>query len=198
MKLETSIDKSLGESWGDFVGRRAPNFLTFLRFLLVPVFVFLMHSQSRHFWATFVFIVASATDWLDGYLARLYNVESTLGTVMDPLADKILVMAALIMLVTLPEAEAVPAWMVIVLLGREMIINGLRSLAALNSTVVPASKLAKHKTGWTMSAIIMLIIGEPFTFLTLHRAGMIALWIALIMSVVSAIQYAYALRRFYN
>lgn len=196
--MDTLIDKSLGESWGDFVGRRAPNFLTFLRFLLVPVFVYLMYGENRHFWATFVFVIASATDWLDGYLARLYNVESTLGTVLDPLADKILVMAALIMLVTLPEAEAIPAWMVIVLLGREMIINGLRSLAALNSTVVPASKLAKHKTGWTMSAIIMLIMGEPFSFLTLHQAGMTALWIALIMSVVSAIQYAYALRRFYN
>ena len=196
--MESSIDKSLGESWGDFVGRRAPNFLTFLRFLLVPVFVLLMYGESRHFWATFVFLVASATDWLDGYLARLYNVESTLGTVMDPLADKILVMAALIMLTTIPAPETVPPWMVITLLSREMIINGLRSLAALNSTLVPASNLAKHKTGWTMSAIAMLLLGEPISFINLHFFGMCALWIALILSVVSAIQYAYALRRFYS
>ena len=196
--MENSIDKTLGESWGDFVGRRAPNFLTFLRFLLVPVFVFLMHGESRHIWATFVFLVASATDWLDGYLARLYNVESTLGTVMDPLADKILVMAALVMLTTLPITEAVPAWMVVILLATEMIINGLRSLAALNSTVVPASNLAKHKTGWTMSAIAVLLMGEPISFINLHLFGMAVLWVALILSVVSAIQYAYALRRFYS
>lgn len=191
-------DKTLGESWGDFVGRRAPNFLTFLRFLLVPVFVLLMHGEGRHFWATLVFLIAAATDWLDGFLARLYNVESTLGTVMDPLADKILVMAALIMLTTLAPPETVPAWMVITLLSREMIINGLRSLAALNSTVVPASNLAKHKTGWTMSAIAMLLMGEPIFFINLHFFAMGALWIALILSVVSAVQYAYALRRFYS
>jgi CDP-diacylglycerol--glycerol-3-phosphate 3-phosphatidyltransferase len=189
--------QSLGESWGEFVGRRAPNALTFLRFLLVPIFVILMEGETKHFWATFVFVLAAATDWLDGYLARLYQAESILGKVLDPLADKILVMAALILLSTFPESEGIPAWMVITLLSREMIINGLRSLAALNSTVVPASRLAKHKTAWTMTAIIILLMGQPVSFLNFHLLGMIALWIALTFSVVSAAQYAYALRRFY-
>ena len=194
---QAHLNTTLGESWGEFVGRRAPNALTFLRFLLVPVFIFTMTLEERHLWSTAVFVIASFTDWLDGYLARRYNAHSTLGTLMDPLADKILVMAALILLAALPGPERIPAWIVIALLSREMIINGLRSLAALNHTVVPASKIAKHKTGWTMAAIVLLLVGNPFQVIDFHLLGMIALWVALAISIFSAIQYAYSLRRFY-
>jgi CDP-diacylglycerol--glycerol-3-phosphate 3-phosphatidyltransferase len=152
----------------------------------------------RSLWATLVFLTAALTDWLDGYLARLFRAESILGTVLDPLADKILVMSALVMLAALPDGHSIPAWMVVILLTREMLISGLRALAALNSTVVPASRTAKHKTGWTFVAIVLLLMGEPIQFgVSFHLLGMIALWVSVVLSVISGFQYAYALRRYY-
>ena len=186
-------------SWSESVGKQVPNWLTFFRLLLVPVFVVLMTQPGpiRSLWATVIFLVAALTDWLDGYLARLFKAESILGTVLDPLADKILVMAALVMLAALPGG--IPGWIVVVLLSREMIISGLRSLAALNHTVVPASRLAKHKTGWTFAAIVLLLMGEPVDLGVKFRVlGLIALWVSLGLSVISGFQYAYALRRFYR
>lgn len=199
-QVNQSRNLSSSESWSESMGKQVPNWLTFIRFLLVPIFVVLMGQPGpvRSLWATLLFLVAAITDWLDGYLARLFQAQSILGTVLDPLADKILVMAALVMLAALPDPYGIPAWIVVVLLSREMIITGLRSLAALNSTVVPASRLAKYKTGWTFIAIIFLLMGEPVASpISFHTLGMIALWIALILAVISGFQYAYALRKFY-
>ena len=109
---------------------------------------------QSNLWATAIFIIASLTDWLDGYIARLYQAETILGTLLDPLADKVLVMAALVMLAAAPSGPRVAAWMVVVLLAREFLVTGLRSLAAVKGTVVPASRWAKHKTAWTLIAII--------------------------------------------
>lgn len=189
---------STQSTWSDEVGKRAPNYLTFLRFLLVPVFVLLMVDPTPHtsLWATVLFIFAAFTDWLDGYLARVFQAESILGKVLDPLADKILVTAALVMLVQAPQH--VPSWMVVVLLSREMVITGLRSLAALKGIVVPASELAKHKTAWTFIAIVALLIGEPYFFfgvlVDFYRSGLVFLWIAMILSVVSGAQYTVQLK----
>jgi CDP-diacylglycerol---glycerol-3-phosphate 3-phosphatidyltransferase len=183
--------------------RRLPNVPTLLRFFAVPFFVVLLidPTPQSHIWATLIFIVAAVTDWLDGYLARVYHAESILGTLLDPLADKILVMAALVMLAALPQGAGAPPWMVVVLLAREMIITGLRSLAALRGIVVPASEIAKHKTAWTFIAIVFLLIDLPYdffgVFVDFHAAGMVFLWIALLFSVVSGLQYAVHLKKLF-
>lgn len=180
---------------------RLPNILTGLRMLAVPVFVVLLIDPSPRssLWAAGIFIVASFTDWLDGYLARLYQAQSNFGTLMDPLADKVLVMAALVMLVSFPIGRQVPSWMVAVLLAREMIINGLRSLAIEQGIVVAASRFAKHKTAWTMLGLSCLLIGEVYpvfgVLVDFHRSGMVFLWIALFFSVTTGIHYTWSLRR---
>lgn len=186
------------------VGKKLPNILTILRFLLVPVFVILLidPTPSMGVWAMLLFVFASFTDWLDGYIARIYKAESILGTLLDPLADKILVMAALVMLAAVPFEPRVPAWMVVVLLGREFMVTGLRSLAAVQNIVVPASNLAKHKTAWTFIAIVSLLIKETHevfgVLVDFHFSGMIFLWLAMILSIVSGVQYAMHLRKLFE
>lgn len=189
--------------WSDEVGKRAPNVLTAMRLLAVPVFVFLLinPSPSKDLWATAIFLAASVTDWLDGYLARIYKAESILGKMLDPLADKILVSAALIMLAAVPGGGRVPAWIVVVLLSREFIVTGLRSIASLKGVVVPASRWAKHKTAWTFLAVTCLLIHSPYyifgVLVDFQFSGTIFLWIALFLSVFSGANYAISLRRFF-
>lgn len=159
-------------------------------------------SPQMGVWAMAIFVIASFTDWLDGYIARLYDAQSILGTLLDPLADKILVMSALVMLCAVPTQPRVPAWIVVALLAREFMVTGLRSLAAIQGVVVPASELAKHKTAWTFIAIICLLIKEPYeiydTLIDFHLSGMIFLWIALFFSLVSGGQYAVNLRKVFK
>lgn len=183
------------------IGKSIPNTLTFIRILIVPVFVLLLIDPSPYYslWATMIFVLASFTDWLDGYIARAFDAQSILGTLLDPLADKILVMAALIMLAANVNEPRVPAWMVVTLLSREFLVTGLRSLAAFKGFVVPASEMAKHKTAWTFIAIVCLLIKEPYkvfnTLIDFQRAGMIFLWIALLLSMFSGFKYLYDLKR---
>ena len=190
--------------WQTRVGRKIPNILTFGRLLAVPVFVFLLVDPTPYgkLWATALFIVASVTDWLDGYLARLYQAESKIGKLLDPLADKILVMAALVMLTTaVGSAPKVPAWLVVLLLAREMVVSGLRSIAAVGGVVVPASRWAKHKTAWTMLAIVFLLIDEPYelsgVLVDFHISGMVFLCIATVFSLGTGFGYAVNLRRLF-
>ena len=196
-----SNDSQNSEPWQDQVGKKLPNLLSILRILAVPIFVFLLidPTPTSRLWATFIFVVASITDWLDGYIARAYKAESILGTLLDPLADKVLVMAALVMLAAVPAEPRVPAWIVVVLLAREFLVTGLRSLAAVKGTVVPASRWAKHKTAWTIIAIIALLVDEPYVVFGLlvnfYLAGMVFLWIALILSVATGLDYAVRLRK---
>jgi len=188
-------------AWSERLGKQIPNVLTLLRVLVIPLFVALLIDPvpPANLWAAGIFIVASITDWLDGYLARLYRAESILGTVLDPLADKILVMAALVMLAAAPSHSRISAWMAVLLLAREMLVTGLRSLAAIKGVVLPASRFAKHKTAWTMVAISFLLIDEPYKiFLVLfdfHNAGVACLWIALVLSLTTGIAYAVQLRK---
>ncbi len=191
-------------SWSREVGKKVPNYLTLFRIVLVPIFVLLLIHPTpvRSLWATGIFLFASLTDWLDGYIARMYHAESILGTLLDPLADKILVTAALVMLAASPNEPRVPAWMVVVLLSRELLVTGLRSVAALKAVVVPASVSAKHKTAWTFVAIIALLIGEPYVvggvLINFYLAGMVFLWIALLLSVTSGVNYALQLRSIFD
>lgn len=193
----------------DKIGRRLPNFLTYLRVLMVPFFVFCLVQPTKEssIWATVIFVAASLTDWLDGYLARVYDAHSDIGKMLDPLADKILVMAALVMLSAAPNPR-VSGWMTVVLLSREMLVTGLRSVAALKGIVVPASRVAKQKTFWTMVAIAFLLPDSSFRIdswglntiligtveVSFSVIGTCLLWVALVLSVVSGIAYAVNLK----
>jgi len=200
VSMPEAVDVVDAHHWSNEIGKRAPNILTFIRLLLVPVFVvFLIDpTPTGNMWAAGIFVFASLTDWLDGYLARVFNAESILGTLMDPLADKILVTAALIMLAADPNGARAPAWIVVVLLSRDMIITGLRSLAATQGTVVAASRWAKHKTAWSMLAIAFLLVGEPYVvagiLIDFQLTGIVFLWIALIYSVTTGVDYFLRLR----
>jgi len=170
------------------------NKLTLSRVLLVFVFIFVMWS---HLWdlkttlwvALILFSVASITDFLDGYVARKYNLITNLGKFMDPLADKMLVMAAMIAIVDrgpLP-AGVLPAWIVVLILIREFAVSGIRLLAANQNTVIAASPLAKFKTVTQMVMIILFLLPIESSFLQIST--MIFMYLALVLTVLSGIQY---------
>ena len=159
-----------------------PNKLTIFRVILVIPFVALM-LNGYDLWAVAVFIIASLTDLLDGKIARKYNLITDFGKFMDPLADKLLVCAAMICLV---EMGRLPAWMVIVIISREFIISGFRLVASDNGVVIAASYWGKFKTTFQMLMIIVLILNLGGVF---DMIGLALTWIALILTVVSLIDY---------
>ncbi|MBR9947227.1 MAG: CDP-diacylglycerol--glycerol-3-phosphate 3-phosphatidyltransferase [Lachnospiraceae bacterium] len=159
-----------------------PNKLTIFRVILVIPFVALM-LNGYDLWAVAVFIIASLTDLLDGKIARKYNLITDFGKFMDPLADKLLVCAAMICLV---EMGRLPAWMVIVIISREFIISGFRLVASDNGVVIAASYWGKFKTTFQMLMIIVLILNLGGVF---DMIGLVLTWIALILTVVSLIDY---------
>lgn len=175
-----------------------PNILTLSRVAAVPVVVLLLLFESRQtcFWAAVVFTAASITDWLDGYLARKWEIVTVLGKFLDPLADKLIVMAALIMLIPL---DRVPAWAVFVILARELIVSGIRSIASSEGIVIAASDLGKYKTIFQMVAIVGLLLhyryywffGIEFDFLhaSMHNAGIFIFYISLFLTVWSGADY---------
>lgn len=143
-----------------------PNKLTIGRLVLTAFFVAFL-SSSTHWGdaaALLLFVTASATDWLDGYLARKLNQMTNFGKLMDPLADKVLVASALVCLIPYKEHHVgIPAWAVIIIITREFLITGLRQLAAGQGVILPADHLGKHKTAWQIITILF--------FLTLLAAG---------------------------
>jgi len=175
-----------------------PNILTMARIAAIPLLAVLLMSSSRPagFWAAAVFSLASATDWLDGYLARRMGIVTIFGKFLDPIADKLIVMAALIMI--LPFGR-VPAWMVLVILGREIIITGLRGIASSEGIVIQASDLGKFKTIFQLVAIIGLLLHYDYNWLfgiehqlvqvNMHNVGMFFLWIATLLTVWSGVDY---------
>lgn len=184
-----------------------PNILTLLRIALIPVLAVLLLSPSKEaaFWAAAVFAVASVTDWLDGYLARRMEIVTTFGKFLDPIADKMIVMAALVMI--LPY-QRVPAWMVLVILGREIIITGLRGLASTEGIVIPASNLGKFKTIFQIVAILGLLlhydyhwffsINHPYLYVNMHNIGIFYLWIAVILTIWSGVDYLWKFVRVFE
>jgi len=178
----------------------APNILTMARIAAIPLLAVLLTSPSRNagFWAAALFSLAAITDWLDGYLARRMQIVTVFGKFLDPIADKLIVMAALIMI--LPY-DRVPAWMVLVILGREIIITGLRGIASSEGIVIAASDLGKFKTIFQLVAIIGLLlhydynwflgIQHPLLVVNMHNAGMFFLWIATLLTVWSGVDYLY-------
>lgn len=139
--------------------------------------------------AAFTFFIASLTDFLDGYLARLYGHTTTLGKFLDPLADKLIVAAALIMLAAAQRTPRVPAWMVVIIIGRELAVTGLRAIASGEGIVLAAEELGKYKMIFQMFALHGLMIHYPYLLIDFHAAGMYFLWIALVLGVWSGIDY---------
>ena len=160
-----------------------PNALTMLRIFLVPLLmVFLL---TKYAWAGLtVFLAASFTDWLDGHLARKRMQVTNLGKLLDPLADKLLVTAAFVSLV---ELELAPAWIVVVIIGREIAITGLRAIAADQNIIIAASTLGKYKFGVQVVAVSILILSARFP--ELIGIGQVALWLVVVLSMWSAINY---------
>jgi len=177
-------------NWG------TPNLLTGARIAAVPVVVMLLCFPGP--WASFfgalVFMLAGATDFLDGFLARRHRLVSRLGKFMDPLADKLLVSAALIMLIPL---ERVPAWMAFVIVGRELAVTGLRGLAAAEGIILAPDRWAKAKTLLQMAALTALILHYPYVGVDFEELGMGLLWLAVIATVVSGVSYFWTFFRQY-
>jgi CDP-diacylglycerol--glycerol-3-phosphate 3-phosphatidyltransferase len=169
-----------------------PIALTLFRIVLVPlIIVFLISSSRVHVLiAAVIFIAASLTDWLDGRMAPRWNQVTRLGTLLDPIADKLLVAAALVALV---QVEVIDAWIVVLIIGRELAVTGLRGVALSMGVVVPASSLGKAKTVSQYIAITALILekGVPDDFAHFHLLSTAALWVALALTVVSGADYFY-------
>lgn len=164
-----------------------PNKLTILRVILIPFFVFFLlfqggENDTCRMISLVIFIIASLTDLLDGKIARKYNLVTNFGKFMDPLADKLLVCAALICLV---ELKQLPAWMVIIIISREFIISGFRLVASDNGVVIAASYWGKFKTTFQMFAVILLILNIP----SLIFATNLCVWVALVLTIISLVDY---------
>ena len=170
-----------------------PNKLTILRVIMIPFFVVCLLWEGGdnpifRYAAAALFLIASFTDMLDGKIARKYNLVTNFGKFMDPLADKLLVCSALICLI---ELEELPAWMVIIIISREFIISGFRLIASDNGVVIAASYWGKFKTTFQMAAVVLLILDiEQLQLLT-----SIIVWIALILTIVSLVDYLIKNRR---
>ncbi|MGK7345675.1 MAG: CDP-diacylglycerol--glycerol-3-phosphate 3-phosphatidyltransferase [Candidatus Nitrospinota bacterium M3_3B_026] len=162
-----------------------PNRITLFRIFLVPVILVFLISPSL--WssivAALVFGLAAATDWLDGHLARVTNQVTLLGKLLDPIADKLLIVAALVPLV---ELGRVSAWIVAVIIGRELAVSGLRIIASSQGIHMAAGVSGKYKTVTEIVAILFLILDFNVVF---HYAGQIGIWAAMILSIISAADY---------
>ncbi|WP_411955506.1 CDP-diacylglycerol--glycerol-3-phosphate 3-phosphatidyltransferase [Alkalibacillus sp. S2W] len=177
-----------------------PNKITLSRLFLIPIFIILLVAPLNwgefdigayelpiaHLLAGILFIIASLTDWLDGYYARKYNLVTNLGKFLDPLADKLLVSGALICLV---ELQMAPAWIVIIIVSREFAVTGLRLVAAGEGIVLAASQMGKLKTTLQIGSAAFLILHHfPFSYLGLP-IGSILLYLAALVTVISGVEY---------
>ena len=174
-----------------------PNLLTMARVVMIPIFLFFLDQDTPRacFYAALIYTAAALTDALDGYLARKLGVVSVLGKFLDPLADKLIVMAGLVWMVPMGR---ISAWVVVILLSREMSVTGLRSIAASEGVVISAGDEGKIKTALQMIGIIALVIGYPYHLayagidlgvIDMQRVGRVWVYLSLVFSVASAAQY---------
>ena len=173
-----------------------PNLLTFLRILLIPVVLWLLAEGTprANFWAAVVYGVTAITDFLDGWLARRQNLISVLGKFLDPLADKLLVMAVLVFMVDLGR---VPFWAVIIIIGRELSITSLRVIAMTEGVLIAAGQGGKDKTALQMVALLMLIVHHPYVLdfgfasmeVDFNGAGTALLYLSVVLAITSAGEY---------
>jgi len=165
-----------------------PNLLSIFRIMTIPVVVAFLFSPSpaASFLAALLFGIASTTDALDGYIARYQNSETAIGKLLDPLADKLLINSALIMLIPLGR---IPAWMVVLIVGREVAVTGLRGIASIEGRVISASTWGKAKTIFQSFALGGLMLHYEYFGINFHLVGMILMWIALAITLGSGFDY---------
>ncbi|HEY2110018.1 MAG TPA: CDP-diacylglycerol--glycerol-3-phosphate 3-phosphatidyltransferase [Candidatus Acidoferrales bacterium] len=172
-----------------------PNSLTVLRIFFVPLLVVVLLTRQPNFdfwglpihfevWGVLILLMAAATDVMDGYIARKRGEITTLGILLDPIADKLLITAAFISLV---QMGLVPAWMVVIIIGREFIVVGLREIASVEGLVIPASPLGKTKMILQVLAGCAVILTAKYTSLKL--LGIVLMWLVVLSAVASAIHY---------
>jgi CDP-diacylglycerol---glycerol-3-phosphate 3-phosphatidyltransferase len=172
-----------------------PNTLTLLRIFFVPLLIVVLLTRSPNFewwgfpmhfefWGVLILLAAAATDWADGYFARRRGQVTTLGTLLDPIADKLLISAAFISLV---DMQLVPAWMVVIIIGREFTVLGLRNIASAEGFIISASLLGKTKMVLQVCAVAVLIAGAQHPQLKL--LALLLLWLVVVSALVSAAQY---------
>ena len=205
-----SVDGCLGGVYSEASGRRGkkiglagcafmnlPNALTLLRIFIVPLLIVVLLTRSPNVevwgvpmnfevWGVLILLVAAATDWADGYFARRRRQITTLGILLDPIADKLLICAAFISLVDMHLAKA---WMVVVIIGRELTILGLRNIASAEGFTIAASTLGKTKMVLQVCAAAVLIGGARHEWM--KEIGLVLLWLVVISALVSAAQYFY-------
>jgi CDP-diacylglycerol---glycerol-3-phosphate 3-phosphatidyltransferase len=165
-----------------------PLSLTLLRIFFVPLLVVLLLTKGHDMdaWAVGVFLAAALTDLLDGELARRRGQITTLGILLDPIADKLLISAAIISLV---ERGAVPAWIAVIIVGREFAVSGLRAVASAEGYVLGASELGKTKMVLEVAAITALVVERHVALMASWRLGTVLLWLVMLFALVSAGQY---------
>ena len=168
-----------------------PMALTYARMIAAPLILgILMSGWGAAGWiAAVLFILASLTDWLDGHYARKYGVESNMGRLMDPIADKILVLGAIVMLLAMSRVDPV---MVFLLLARDIFIGGVRAVAAAGNVIIAAKPFGKLKTAFQMTAIPFLLVYEPIFSVPIADLGYYALWVSVGLSLFSGAEYTIA------
>lgn len=183
------------EVWRDIGAEsiNVPNVLTLARILLIPVFIilFVHPTPDQSLAAAIVFAVAAVTDMLDGYIARRTGQVTTLGKLLDPIADKLLVLSALILLM---NVDRVSALVVLLIVGRELAVTGIRAIAAGEGMIIPAETTGKYKMALQVVAIILLILeGTGLAELgNMHLAGIVTLYLSLVLGYISGSQYVWS------
>jgi len=164
------------------------NFITLSRIASIPALIVLLYFNGKTtcIISASIFSLASITDLIDGYIARKFNIVTSLGKFLDPLADKLLVAVAMIMLI--PHGW-IPAWMAAVIIGREIAVTGLRGIAVVEGIIIEANQLGKYKTIFQNLALIALIIHYDYFSINFQNLGLIFLWVALIITTLSGIDY---------
>lgn len=172
------------------LAKQIPNVLTISRVAMAPIIIAIYYSNFGLFskqLSAIIFLIASLTDFLDGYLARFYNVQSDFGRFLDPVADKILVTMVMLMLLDLGKAQLIPA---IAIVCREIFVSALREFLANFKLTIPVTILAKLKTIFQMSAIFLLLLGnEASYFPYTEQVGQFTLWLAAILTIVTGFAY---------
>jgi len=164
-----------------------PNGVTVIRILAIPIILLLLNpGRDYQIFTAFFFLAAAVTDYIDGYLARQRGMVTTLGRFLDPLADKLLIVTAFIALI---PTRGIPVWMVVVIVGREMSVTGLRGIAVSQGIIISASTLGKYKTVFEVGSIFCLIMKGGSPHINFYNIGMVLVWIAMGLAILSGIDY---------
>jgi CDP-diacylglycerol--glycerol-3-phosphate 3-phosphatidyltransferase len=171
-----------------------PNAITMLRIGIIPVLFFLLLSpdSTGSLVIAGIFVVASLTDLLDGYIARRYQIVTTMGKFLDPIADKLVVNTAMILMIPIGR---IPAWMVAIIIVRDFTVDGIRTIASSEGIIIGSSRLAKQKTLCQVVAVTALMIHYPFLGADSHLVGIVILYVALFLTLYSGLDY---LVKFFN